>query len=103
MKSMGLVALLLVAGCAQMDMASEGRLRPLPAGGYEAMLPISAFSPDGDATAEADRLAYVGKMMTERGYCPGGWEVTHRQVVLRKEVWTGDQRDVYYTLACKPS
>ena len=91
-------ALLALVGCASMDRPVMSTFEPTDSG-FRYKAQAGLFYEDGDPAAEATRMQWLQRYLTDNHLCPNGYKITKRQVVVIGGI--GDaRRDIFYDGVC---
>jgi len=98
-----LLALATIAGCSRVDRAHMTNFTPAGEGQYLYVVRTDPIYPLESASAEAERIAWLGQYLTDNELCPAGYLIVDRTTLLVNVSLIGVRNyNVHYRIACRP-
>lgn len=90
-----------LAACAGVERANLTEFEPLGDGHfrYEAAADSISYPPESQA-AEAKRMEWLEGYLADNSYCPDGYLISSREVVLKHEALIGTGYQIFYRGEC---
>lgn len=100
LRVLGLLAAILIAGCASHDRLAMTEFELLDGGPFRYVADTSLVYPLSTDQAEATRADWLEAYLADNGICPDGYTITERKTVQIND-WIGEGvHKIYYTGEC---